>query len=228
MQDTILKLCKQIHTLLPTKRIAITRFVGKYEYGQIYVGELDREAKREPCNYAFYKRNFCVIYSQDPAKDQETARQDFELVCTTLQDNCPFLYDPRWYKTFFDVFETTLILEFQVWERYERKPAVPDVVMDGIELEYPSVIYDGDEPTPTPPGPEPPPTPPTPVVPDFDKMGITGVMRVWGDEVSTGTEMTESSFGNFTEGQISFSTLPYSEPMSLPLAIPMGGIMSDV
>lgn len=142
MQDTILKICKQIHALLPTKRIAITRFVGKYEYGQIYVGELDRDVKREPCNYAFYKRNFCVVYSQDPTKDQETARQDFELVCTTLQDNCPFLYDPRWYKTFFDVFETTLILEFQVWERYERKLGVPETSMGDMEALYP-IIYTG-------------------------------------------------------------------------------------
>lgn len=164
MQNTILKICSQIHALLPNKRISITRFMGNYEYGQIYVGELDRRAKREPCGFAFYKRNFVVVYSQDPTIDQETARQDFENVCTTLEDNCPFLYDPRWYKTFFDVFETTLILEFQVWERYERYKGVPDSTMDGIEISYPEVVYDWPEgevpPKPVPePEPEPEPEP---------------------------------------------------------------------
>lgn len=151
MQNTILKICKQIHELLPSKRIAITRFVGKYEYGQIYVGELDRNVKREPCGYMFIKRNFCVVYSQDPTKDQETARQDFETVCQTLEDNCPFLYDPRWYRTFFDVYETTLILEFQVWERYVRVEGQQAPIMDGLELQYPSVVYEGEqEPEPEP------------------------------------------------------------------------------
>lgn len=143
MQDTILKICKQIHELLPTKRIAITRFVGKYEYGQIYVGELDRKVKREPCAFMFIKRDFCVVYSQDPAKNQEEARQDFELVCRTLEDHCAFLFEPRWYKTFFDVFETTLILEFQVWERYERYPGSAIPVMETLESDYPNVVYDG-------------------------------------------------------------------------------------
>lgn len=143
MQDTILKICKQIHELLPTKRIAITRFVGKYEYGQIYVGELDRKVKREPCAFMFIKRDFCVVYSQDPAKNQEEARQDFELVCRTLEDHCAFLFEPRWYKTFFDVFETTLILEFQVWERYERYPGSAIPVMETLESYYPNVVYDG-------------------------------------------------------------------------------------
>lgn len=143
MQDTILKICKQIHELLPTKRIAITRFVGKYEYGQIYVGELDRKVKREPCNFMFTKRNFCVVYSQDPTKNQEEARRDFELVCRTLEDHCAFLFEPRWYKTFFDVFETTLILEFQVWERYERYPGSAIPVMETLESDYPNVVYDG-------------------------------------------------------------------------------------
>lgn len=159
MQDTILKICKQIHEKLPTKRIAITRFVGKYEYGQIYVGELDREVKREPCGYMFAKRNFCVVYSQDPTKDQETARQDFETVCQKLEDEAPFFYEPHWYKTFFDVFETTLILEFQVYERYERKPGTPTPLMEDLETSYPSIIYEGDipepEPEPEPPEPEP-------------------------------------------------------------------------
>lgn len=141
MQDTILKICKQIHELLPKKRIAITRFVGNYEYGQIYVGELDRNVKREPCGFMFVKRNFCVVYSQDPSKNQEEARQDFENVCKTLEDNCAFLYDPRWYKTFFDVFETSLILEFQVWERYERTESITS--MSSIETPYPEVVYDG-------------------------------------------------------------------------------------
>ena len=141
MQDTILKICKQIHELLPKKRIAITRFVGNYEYGQIYVGELDRNVKREPCGFMFVKRNFCVVYSQDPSKNQEEARLDFENVCKTLEDNCVFLYDPRWYKTFFDVFETSLILEFQVWERYERTESKTS--MSSIETSYPEVIYDG-------------------------------------------------------------------------------------
>lgn len=141
MQDTILKICKQIHELLPKKRIAITRFVGNYEYGQIYVGELDRNVKREPCGFVFVKRNFCVVYSQDPSKNQEEARLDFENVCKTLEDNCVFLYDPRWYKTFFDVFETSLILEFQVWERYERTESKTS--MSSIETSYPEVIYDG-------------------------------------------------------------------------------------
>lgn len=143
MQDTILKICKQIHELLPTKRIAITRFVGKYEYGQIYVGELDRKVKREPCAFMFIKRDFCVVYSQDPAKNQEEARQDFEFVCRTLEDHCAFLFEPRWYKTFFDVFETTLILEFQVWERYERYPGSAIPVMETFESDYPNVVYDG-------------------------------------------------------------------------------------
>ena len=143
MQDTILKICKQIHELLPLKRIAITRFVGKYEYGQIYVGELDRKVKREPCDFMFIKRDFCVVYSQDPAKNQEEARQDFEFVCRTLEDNCAFLFEPRWYKTFFDVFETTLILEFQVWERYERYPGSAIPVMEVLDSDYPSVVYDG-------------------------------------------------------------------------------------
>lgn len=143
MQDTILKICKQIHELLPTKCIAITRFVGKYEYGQIYVGELDRKVKREPCGFMFIKRNFCVVYSQDPAKNQEEARQDFELVCRTLEDHCAFLFEPRWYKTFFDVFETTLILEFQVWERYERYPSSAIPIMETLESDYPNVVYDG-------------------------------------------------------------------------------------
>ena len=138
MQDTILKICKQIHSLLPSHRIAITRFMGKYEYGQIYVGELDRNIKREPCGFMFAKRNFCIVYSQDPTKDQETARKDFETVCKTLEDNCPFFHGPRWYKTFFDVFETTLILEFQVWERYERLKGVPDASMGESEFYYPS------------------------------------------------------------------------------------------
>ena len=138
MQDTIFKICKQIHSLLPSHRIAITRFMGKYEYGQIYVGELDRNIKREPCGFMFAKRNFCVVYSQDPTKDQETARKDFETVCKTLEDNCPFFHGPRWYKTFFDVFETTLILEFQVWERYERLKGIPDASMGESEFYYPS------------------------------------------------------------------------------------------
>ena len=138
MQDTILKICKQIHSLLPSHRIAITRFMGKYEYGQIYVGELDRNIKREPCGFMFAKRNFCVVYSQDPTKDQETARKDFETVCKTLEDNCPFFHAPHWYKTFFDVFETTLILEFQVWERYERLKGIPDASMGESEFYYPS------------------------------------------------------------------------------------------
>lgn len=143
MQDTILKICKQIHELLPTKRIAITRFVGKYEYGQIYVGELDRKVKREPCAFMFIKRDFCVVYSQDPAKNQEEARRDFEFVCRTLEDHCAFLFEPRWYKTFFDVFETTLILEFQVWERYERYPGSVIPVMEVLDSDYPNVVYDG-------------------------------------------------------------------------------------
>ena len=153
MQDTILKICKQIHELLPEKRIAITRFVGNYEYGQIYVGELDRNVKREPCGFMFVKRNFCVVYSQDPTKNQETARQDFENVCRTLEDNCPFLHDPRWYKTFFDVFETSLILEFQVWERYERYTLPPIDKMAELDTVYPQIES---EPEPTPePTPEP-------------------------------------------------------------------------
>lgn len=217
MQDTILKICKQIHKLLPSKRIAITRFVGKYEYGQIYVGELDRNIKRELCDYMFSKRNFCVVYSQDPTKDQETARQDFELVCRTLEDNCPFLYDPRWYKTFFDVYETTLILEFQVWERYGRTS--DDVhIMDGYVLTYPSVIYEGGE------SPEPP--PPEPLPPDFSGQGQTGVMRVWGDEVSTGIAVGDDIFGNVTEGSIISSTVQSSESMSDTLELPIGGFMT--
>jgi hypothetical protein len=144
MQNTILQICKQIHELLPSHRIAITRFVGKYEYGQIYVGELDRNIKREPCGFMFAKRDFCVVYSQDPAKAQEAARQDFELVCQTLEDHCAFLFNPRWYKTFFDVFETTLILEFQVLERYERYKGTPDSLMGDAEFSYPFVVYDGD------------------------------------------------------------------------------------
>ena len=156
MQNTILQICKQIHELLPSHRIAITRFVGKYEYGQIYVGELDRDIKREPCGFMFAKRDFCVVYSQDPVKEQETARSDFEFVCQTLEDHCAFLFNPRWYKTFFDVYETTLILEFQVWERYERYKGIPDPTMEGSDFYYPMVVYDGggDEPEPTPPPPD--------------------------------------------------------------------------
>lgn len=145
MENTILKICKQIHTILPSKRIAITRFVGNYEYGQIYVGELDRNIKREPCGFMFAKRNFCVVYSQDPAKDQETARADFETVCKKLEDECAFMYNPRWYNTFFDVFETTLILEFQVFERYERYNSPGDEKMSEPVFTYPSVIYVGDD-----------------------------------------------------------------------------------
>lgn len=157
MQNTIIEICKQVHELLPTKRIAITRFMGKYEYGQIYIGELDRSVKREPCGYMFIKRNFCLVFSQDPAKDQDAARTEFEEVCTTLEDNCAFLYNPRWYRTFFDVYETTLILEFQVWERYERKPGVPISKMLRSEFDYPHVVYDGAEPEPPEPEPEPEP-----------------------------------------------------------------------
>lgn len=160
MQNTIIEICKQVHELLPTKRIAITRFMGKYEYGQIYIGELDRSVKREPCGYMFIKRNFCLVFSQDPAKDQDAARTEFEEVCTTLEDNCPFLYNPRWYRTFFDVYETTLILEFQVWERYERKPGTPISKMLRSEFDYPHVVYEGSEPEPEPePEQEPEPEP---------------------------------------------------------------------
>lgn len=162
MQNTIIEICKQVHELLPTKRIAITRFMGKYEYGQIYIGELDRSVKREPCGYMFVKRNFCLVFSQDPAKDQDAARTEFEEVCTTLEDHCAFLYNPRWYRTFFDVYETTLILEFQVWERYERKPGVPISKMLRSEFDYPHVVYDPEpEPVPEPEEPEPP-SPPEP------------------------------------------------------------------
>jgi hypothetical protein len=133
--------------------------MGKYEYGQIYIGELDRSVKREPCGYMFVKRNFCLVFSQDPAKDQDAARTEFEEVCTTLEDNCAFLYNPRWYRTFFDVYETTLILEFQVWERYERKPGVPISKMLRSEFDYPHVVYDGTEPVPPDPDPEPVPEP---------------------------------------------------------------------
>lgn len=206
MQDTIIKLCKQVHGLLPEKRIAITRFMGKYEYGQIYIGELDRNVKREPCGYMFAKRNFCLVYSQDPTKPQEEARQDFEFVCTTLEDNAPFLYDPRWYKVLFDVFETSLIIEFEVWERYERKLGEPLPTMETTEFDYPKVVYEGggSAPSPEPPEPEPP-EPPAPVVPDFDGQGSTGTMRVWGDVVSIGTGRFE--FGNVVTSGIMSSDL---------------------
>lgn len=212
MQNTILQICKQIHELLPSHRIAITRFVGKYEYGQIYVGELDRNIKREPCDFMFAKRNFCVVYSQDPTKDQEVARQDFETVCQTLEDHCSFLFNPRWYKTFFDVFETTLILEFQVLERYERYKGTPDPVMGASDFSYPFVIYDGD--TPIPPGPEPP-DPPTPTPPDFSLQGLSGTIRVWGDEATIGTEFGHITAFGLSKDWILLSMKPDgAEPMS--------------
>ena len=203
MQDTIIKLCKQVHELLPAKRIAITRFMGKYEYGQIYIGELDRNVKREPCGYMFAKRNFCLVYSQDPTKPQEEARQDFEFVCATLEDNAPFFYDPRWYKVAFDVFETSLIIEFEVWERYERKLGEPLPIMETPVFEYPQLVYDGGGSSPES---EPEPVPePEPVIPDFDGQGSTGTMRVWGDAASIGTEAFE--FGNVVGSGIMSSDL---------------------
>lgn len=221
MDDTIIGICKQIHELLPDKRIAVTRFVGKYEYGQIYVGELDREVKREPCAYMFAKRNFCVVYSQDPTKDQETARQDFERVCQTLEAEAPFLHHPRWYKTFFDVFETTLILEFQTWERYVRVPNEPAPAMDGAEFSYPEVIYDGE--SPTPPGPEPPEPPEPPTPPDFSAQGLSGTIRVWGDEVTIGTEFDHITAFGFSEDWILLSMKPDgAEPMSDLVEKPIG------
>lgn len=217
MQDTILKICKQIHDMLPTKRIAITRFVGNYEYGQIYVGELDREVKREPCGYMFAKRNFCIVYSQDPSKPQEEKRQDFENVCRTLEDNAPFVYEPRWYSTFFDVYETSLIFEFKVYERYERVANPnPYAEMGSLELIYPKVIYEGDSPEP---GPEPP-EPPEPSIPDFDGQGITGTMRLWGSLPSTGTEFI--GLGTVSDGKL----LSGSEQLTGEVEWQIGGIMT--
>lgn len=137
MQDTILKICTQVHELLPSKTIAVTRFMGKYEYGQVYVGELDRRIKREPCGYFMAERDFCIVYSQDPVKPQEAARQDFENVCRKLEDASAYLYNPRWYSVLFDVFETTLMVQFTVKERYCAEDRSP--VIGGVETEYPHV-----------------------------------------------------------------------------------------
>lgn len=139
MRDTIRLIAKQVKKLFPEKTVSITRFVGNYQYGQIYIGELDREVKRQLMDYTFAKRNFCIVYSQDPTKDQEEARRDFEYVCQRLEDFALHTEPPLWHKTFYDVYETTLILSFQIWERYQYTDTSKIHIMSESDFEYPSV-----------------------------------------------------------------------------------------
>lgn len=145
MRDTIKLIAKQIHAMLPEHRIAITRFNAEYKYGQLYLGELDRSITRDLMRRTFARRNFAIVFSQNPATDQAEAREEFETVCRKIEDCALQQTFPIWHKLFFDVYETTLVVSFQVWERYEYKTD-PEPVMEELDTDLPYVYYDWEEP----------------------------------------------------------------------------------
>lgn len=140
MRDTIKLLVAQVHSILPDVKISITRFNEEYKHGQVYIGELDTDIEKELMHWQFVKRNFVVIYSQNPVGDQESNRQEFERIHNVFRDNVCHFEPPQWHMPYFDSYNMVLTLQFQIWERY-RWFGGEWHILGSADLEYPRMEH---------------------------------------------------------------------------------------
>ena len=110
-------IARQLHEWFPDAKITSTRFIGNYEYGQFYIGEVDRDVIKELTDHHQVIRDVMIIYSVDPTKNQRDAMAELNRVSGIIQDYCCHVI-PRWHRPYFDIYQGTMLITFEIWERY--------------------------------------------------------------------------------------------------------------
>lgn len=111
-------IARQLHEWFPDAKITATRFIGNYEYGQFYIGEVDRDVIKELVDHHQVIRDVMIIYSVDPTKNQRDAMAELNRVSGIIQDYCCHVI-PRWHRPYFDIYQGTMLITFEIWERYK-------------------------------------------------------------------------------------------------------------
>lgn len=130
-------IAKQLNEWFPESKISATRFNGNYEYGQFYVGELDGDVSKQLMDRHWITRDIAIIYNQNPLHDQTAVTAEFNRIRYKMEDFCCHIV-PMWHHIYFDVFQSTMTVTFEIWERYH---VVDDSIskLDLILAEYPKL-----------------------------------------------------------------------------------------
>ena len=137
MRDTLRIISRQLKEWFPDITVSSTSFNGKYEYGQMYVGELDRDITKQLMSYHYVERSFAILYYMDPLASQSDTLEAFTNVTNKILDFCCHV-TPQWHEPYFDVVKNSMTLTFTMKERYyvgyDDIPSMSDA-----ELLYPEL-----------------------------------------------------------------------------------------